>query len=88
MFPSVGPGAQAIGQVLVSPDQKWVVCAGTTNATYSVASTKTQAFETYLDRFLGSVPYFIAFSEDSTTLYSGEALGVAGNQFIDVYTGF
>jgi DNA-binding beta-propeller fold protein YncE len=88
MFPGVGPGAQLIGQVLVSPNQKWVVCAGPTNQTCSVASTKTQAFDSYLIRFGGSVPYFIAFSQDSTTLYSGEALGTLGNTFIDVYTGF
>jgi YVTN family beta-propeller protein len=56
MFPGVGPGLQAIGQVLVSPDQKWVVSADPAFAAVSVASTATQTFNTFLSTFGGSVP--------------------------------
>jgi YVTN family beta-propeller protein len=89
MFPGIGSGFQAIGQVAVSPDQKYVVCADPALEATSVAKTKTQAFDTFLFTFFGgSEPYFLTFSDDSKTLYVSEAFGVVGNQYIDVWTGF
>jgi YVTN family beta-propeller protein len=88
MFPGIGVGLQDIGQVLVSPDQKWVVCADPDIASDSVANTVTQKFDTFIGTFFGSVPYFIAFSADSKTLYTSESFFTVGLQFIAVWTGF
>jgi YVTN family beta-propeller protein len=88
MFPGIGAGIQAIGEVAVSPDQKWVVSADLDISADSVASTSTQAFVTFLSTFGGSTPYFMAFSKDSKTLYTSEAFFLGGLQFIAVYTGF
>jgi DNA-binding beta-propeller fold protein YncE len=88
MFPGIGIGLQDIGQVAVSPDQKWVVCADLDIASVSVANQKTQVFNTFLSTFAGSEPYFLAFSDDSKTLYISESFFGAGLNFIAVYSGF
>jgi DNA-binding beta-propeller fold protein YncE len=88
MFPGIGVGLQDIGQVLVSPDQRFVVCADVEISRVSVAKTKTQAFLKFLSTSGGSQPYFMAFSQDSTTLYISEAFFTGGNMDIAVWAGF
>jgi YVTN family beta-propeller protein len=69
MFPGIGLGFQQIGQVLVSPDQKFVVSADTTLGRVSVARTGNQTFSHYIFLPPGSVPYFMGFSPNGQTLY-------------------
>jgi YVTN family beta-propeller protein len=88
MFPGIGAGIQDIGQVLVSPDQRFVVCADLDISRVSVAKTRTQTFIRFLSTSGGSQPYFMAFSQDSTTLYTSESFFTGGNKDIAVWTGF
>ena len=69
MFPGIPLGEQQIGQVLVSPDQKFVVSADTTLGAVSVAKTGNQTFSDFIFLPGGSIPYFMAFSPDGKTLY-------------------
>jgi YVTN family beta-propeller protein len=69
MFPGTPVADQQIGQVLVSPNQKFVVAAGTTLGEVTVAKTKTQLQTEYLPLPVGSIPYFMAFSPDGKILY-------------------
>jgi YVTN family beta-propeller protein len=69
MFPGQPIGAQQIGQVLVSPDQKFVVSADTTLGAVSVAKTGNQTFSKYEFLPAGSVPYFMAYSPNGKQLY-------------------
>ncbi len=69
MFPGTPVFEQQIGQVLVSPNQKSIVAAGTTLGDVTVASTATQLQTTYLLLPAGSIPYFMAFSPDGKILY-------------------
>jgi YVTN family beta-propeller protein len=69
MFPGQPVGAQQIGQVLVSPNQKVVVAAGTTLGAVCVASTATQTQTSFVFLPAGSVPYFMAFSPSGKSLY-------------------
>jgi len=69
MFPGQPIFAQQIGQVLVSVDQRFVVAAGTTLGKVTVARTINQTFKEFISLPAGSVPYFMAFSPDGTTLY-------------------
>ena len=70
MFPTVPIGLQDIGQVLVSPDQKFVVTADTDIGEISVADQKTNAFLGFLLLNPGAHPYFMAFH--GGTLYVSE----------------
>jgi YVTN family beta-propeller protein len=69
MFPGISPALQQIGQVLISPNQKFVVSADTTLGSVSVANTATQTQSEFLVLPAGAVPYFMAFSPDGRTLY-------------------
>ena len=69
MFPGQPIGAQQIGQVLVSPDQRFVVAAGTTHGAISVARTINQTFKNFIFLPVGSFPYFMAFAPNGSTLY-------------------
>jgi YVTN family beta-propeller protein len=86
MFPGQPIGAQQIGQVLVSPNQRLLVCAGTTLGAVPVAHTATQLWTTNLALPVGSIPYFMAFSPDGKVLYvsnfNGAIFPVGGLQSI------
>ena len=69
MFPGEPLGAQQIGQVLVSPNQKVVVSADTTLGAGSVASTASQTQTEFIFLPTGSIPYFMAFAPNGKTLY-------------------
>jgi YVTN family beta-propeller protein len=91
MFPAISPGVQDIGQVLISPDQKWVVSADVDIGALSVVHQKTQAFDGFIELPVGSHPYFMAFRK--TTLYVSDynqmSVGTSGgNTSISVITGF
>lgn len=69
MFPGQPLGAQQIGQVLVTVDQKFVLAAGTTLGAVTVAKTGNQTWHEFLALPAGAVPYFMALSPDAKTLY-------------------
>ena len=69
MFPGTPVFEQQIGQVLISPNQRFIAAAGTTLGEVTVAKTATQLQHIYLPLPLGSIPYFMAFSPDGTILY-------------------
>ena len=91
MFPGIGPDVQDIGQVLVSPDQRWIVSADIDIGAVSVVHQKTQAFDGFIELPVGSQPYFMAFHK--RTLYVSDynqmsAGTFGGNTSISVITGF
>jgi YVTN family beta-propeller protein len=93
VFPTIGPGLQDIGQVVVSPDHKWAVTADTDIGAISVVDALNDKFSTFVGLPAGSHPYFSAFF--GTTLYVGNynntGFGsgiVGGNLSISVITGF
>ena len=90
MFPLVPIGLQDIGQVLVSPDQLFVVTADTDIGDISIANAKTNSFITFGFGNPGAHPYFMAFH--GTVLYVSEfnntGFGAGGgNNIIDIFTG-
>jgi YVTN family beta-propeller protein len=90
MFPLEPPADQQIGQVLLSPNNKFVAAAGTTLGAVTVASTKTKLQTEYIGLPAGAVPYFMAFSPNGSTLYVSnynEAISpVGGLESITVIT--
>ena len=90
MFPSIAPDVQDIGQILVSPDQKWVVSADIDIGAVSVINQQTQAFDGFV-QLPGGSHHFMAF--DKRTLYVSNynqmSVGTSGgNASISVITGF
>jgi len=91
MFPSILPNVQDIGQVLVSPDQKWVVSADIDIGAVSVANQRTQAFDGFIKLPVGSQPYFMAFHKRTLYVsnYNQMSVGTSGgNTSISVIKGF
>jgi DNA-binding beta-propeller fold protein YncE len=91
MFPAISPGVQDIGQLLVSPDQKWVVSADVDIGAVSVVHQKTQAFEGFIELPVGSQPYFMAFHKRTLYVSNYNQTGVGtfgGNTSISVISGF
>jgi YVTN family beta-propeller protein len=91
MFPGIMPTLQDIGQVLVSPDQKWVVSADIDIGAVSVVNQKTQAFDSFIQLPAGSQPYFMAFHKRTLYVsnYNQMSVGISGgNSSISVITGF
>jgi YVTN family beta-propeller protein len=91
MFPGIGPDVQDIGQVLVSPDQRWIVSADIDIGAVSVVHQKTQAFDGFIELPVGSQPYFMAFHK--RTLYVSDynqmsAGTFGGNTSVSVIGGF
>ena len=80
MFPAISPGVQDIGQVLVSPDQKWVVSADIDIGSVSVVNQKTLAFDGFVQLPAGSQPYFMAFHKRTLYLsnYNQMSVGASG----------
>ena len=91
MFPGISPGVQDIGQVLVSPDQKWVVSADIDIGAVSVVHQKTQDFDSFVQLPAGSQPYFMAFHKRTLYVsnYNQMSVGTSGGRSsISVITGF
>jgi YVTN family beta-propeller protein len=91
MFPSILPGLQDIGQVLISPDQKRVVSADIDIGAVSVVNQKTQAFEGFVQLPAGSQPYFMAFHRSTLYVSNFNQMNVGtpgGNTSISVIKGF
>jgi DNA-binding beta-propeller fold protein YncE len=91
MFPGIAPSVQDIGQVLVSPDQRWLVSADVDIGAVSVVHQKTQAFEGFVQLPVGSQPYFMAFHKRTLYVsnYNQMAVGTSGgNTSISVINGF
>jgi YVTN family beta-propeller protein len=86
MFPLIPPAGQQIGQVLVNPNQRSVVAAGTTLGSVTVASTATQQWTSFVLLPAGAVPYFMAYAPRGRTLYvsnfNGAIFPVGGLQSI------
>jgi YVTN family beta-propeller protein len=91
MFPSISPDVQDIGQVLVSPDQKWVVSADIDIGAVSVVNQKTQVFDGFMQLPAGSQPYFMAFHKRTLYVsnYNQMSVGTSGGKTsISVISGF
>jgi YVTN family beta-propeller protein len=91
MFPGIAPSVQDIGQVLVSPDQRWVVSADVDIGAVSVVHQKTQAFDGFIELPVGSQPYFMAFHKRKLYVsdYNQMSVGTfGGNSSISVIAGF
>ena len=90
MFPGIGPDVQDIGQVLVSPDQRWIVSADIDIGAVSVVNQKTQAFDGFVQLPVGSQPYFMAFHRRTLYVSNYNQMSVGtfgGNSSISVITG-
>jgi DNA-binding beta-propeller fold protein YncE len=91
MFPGISPDVQDIGQVFVSPDQKWFVSADVDIGAVSVINQKTQVFDGFIELPVGSQPYFMAFHKRTLYASNYEQMSVGtfgGNTSISVITGF
>jgi YVTN family beta-propeller protein len=91
MFPGIAPDLQDIGQVLVSPDQRWVVSADIDIGAVSVVREKTQVFAGFIELPAGSHPYFMAFHKRTLYVSNYNQMSVGtfgGNTSISVITGF
>ena len=80
MFPGLAPEVQDIGQVLISPDQKYVVTANIDTGSSSVAKTSTNEFAGYIYGAPGSHIYFLAFHQHTlyASYYNGTGVGTPG----------
>jgi hypothetical protein len=91
MFPAIAPDVQDIGQVLVSPDQRWVVSADVDIGAVSVVHQKTQVFDGFIELPVGSQPYFMAFHKRKLYVSNYNQMSVGtfgGNSSISVIAGF
>jgi DNA-binding beta-propeller fold protein YncE len=90
MFPGVLPPFQAIGQVLVSPDKKWIVTADIDIGALSIANAHTFLFSEIFP-FVGAHVYYMAFHKSTlyVSLYNSSGIGTPGGTNVIVpVTGF